>query len=130
MRVDRGALEIARVDIGDSRNARPALAWVEVGVQHAAGSGELQFGPVAFPDLKSRPTEMLAQFVGGHPIQGGMVMTVGLNRFGRGRLDRPGGRGCGAAGNQQRGKSYETTHPSLVAGRSAACKLAPGGRRR
>ena len=69
MRIDWCTLEIARVDIGHTRDASTARIWIKIGIEHAVGASELQFGPVAFADLQPRSTEMLAQFIGGHTIQ-------------------------------------------------------------
>ena len=90
MRIDRRALEIARVDIGYARNACAALAWIKIGIEHAIRPRKLQLRALALTDLKARPAEMLAQLIGGHSIQRGMVMAIAFNRYGRGVLDRLG----------------------------------------
>lgn len=92
MRIDRRALKVARVDMSYARNARAALAWIKIGIEHAIRSRKLQLRPVALTDLKAWPTEMLAQLIGGHSIQRGMVMAIAFNRHRRGVPDRL---GCG-----------------------------------
>ena len=79
MRLDRGdavllvdwtALEIARVDMSDTGDAGAARIRIQIGVEHAAGACELQFGAVAFANLQPGLTEVLAKLIGRHSIQG------------------------------------------------------------
>ncbi len=130
LRVRVASLQVAGVNMTDPRHA--ALGGVEIEVEHAVGTDELQLGPVAFANLQPGVAEMLDQLIGGHAIQGPMIVAVqrrGIRGGGlwRSRCRRWPGR-TGRDGKQD-GKDWETHWP-LVAKGFAAGKLAAARRRR